>query len=330
MRFHLRNFKLQIAILIFFEVLNNFNAEVKIADNSVVNVLKSKEDLVSLMILPNGYLACGTMQSLIRIWNVEEGILVRTLKSMTDSAIKTLAILENNDLAFGLSNGVVEIWDSTEDLLIKSIKVLDDEISSIAIMNKDIIVIKTAFEIIIFNLQTEEILNRMFSFLVQSLLVLQNDLLVSSSLISNEISIWNMTTGEEVYNLAGHTDSVSTVVLLPNGYLASGSNDRTVKIWDVNSANLVRTLKGHESKVLSLAILKNGLLASLADDGQIIIWNLDKELELKSFNSTTILQWLTVSSKGYLIGANANEIFVLNHEKFNKQKETQSEVDLGK
>ena len=44
------------------------------------------------------------------------------------------------------------------------------------------------------------------------------------------LQIWDVTTGECLKTLAGHTDWVKTLCILPNGLLASGSDDKTIKV----------------------------------------------------------------------------------------------------
>ncbi|CAF1013692.1 unnamed protein product [Brachionus calyciflorus] len=73
--------------------------------------------------------------------------------------------------------------------------------------------------------------------------------------------------------LTGHTSGVSSLTVLNNGNLASGSVDRTIKIWNTNDFSLVRTLTGHTDIVRTLSVLKNGNLASGSSDRTIKIWN---------------------------------------------------------
>ena len=90
MRFRLEiNYKI---LALIFEILIYFYWKVQASERSLIKVLipDKKEIIESLINLPNGYLACATNESFIRIWNLEEGILVRTLKSMTNSSIKTI------------------------------------------------------------------------------------------------------------------------------------------------------------------------------------------------------------------------------------------------
>ena len=54
--------------------------------------------------------------------------------------------------------------------------------------------------------------------------------------------------------LNGHTASVNDLLLLPNGQLASASDDNTVRIWNTETGKLVKTLRSHKDYVTSLAM----------------------------------------------------------------------------
>jgi WD40 repeat protein len=68
--------------------------------------------------------------------------------------------------------------------------------------------------------------------------------------------------GNIIKTLTGHTNSVLSLAVLPDGSLASGSGDKTIKIWDTIKGIEIKTLTGHTSEVLSLAVLPDGSLAS--------------------------------------------------------------------
>jgi WD40 repeat protein len=65
---------------------------------------------------------------------------------------------------------------------------------------------------------------------------------------------------------------VFSLVLLPDGTLASGSADNTIKIWNPSTGTCLRTLSGHANWVFSLALFPDGTLASGSRDQTIKIW----------------------------------------------------------
>ena len=86
-------------------------------------------------------------------------------------------------------------------------------------------------------------------------------ILVSGS-DDNTITIWDLSTGQELRTLTGHSDSVNSVVISPDGQtVVSGSSDKTIKIWQLSTGQELRTLEG------------DGLINSLAisPDGQILV-----------------------------------------------------------
>lgn len=89
-----------------------------------------------------------------------------------------------------------------------------------------------------------------------------------------------------VRTLVGHSDSVRTVTVAPDGqWLASGSDDQTVKIWDLASGRMVLNLTGHTATVSCLAISPNGQwIASSSRDGTVRVWDIDTGIQRLSLS----------------------------------------------
>jgi WD40 repeat protein len=66
---------------------------------------------------------------------------------------------------------------------------------------------------------------------------------------------------------------VYSLAVLPDGSLASCSDDTRIKIWDTIKGIEIKTLTGHTNSVYSLAFLPDGSLASGSYDTRIKIWD---------------------------------------------------------
>ena len=69
---------------------------------------------------------------------------------------------------------------------------------------------------------------------------------VASGSYDKTVKLWDVTSGECLQTLEGHSSCVNSVSFSPDGTkVASGSDDKTVKLWDVTSGECLQTLEGH-------------------------------------------------------------------------------------
>ncbi len=101
-----------------------------------------------------------------------------------------------------------------------------------------------------------------------------------------------------VHTLKGHSNSVQSVAISPNGKtLASGSDDKTIKLWNLTTGQQLRTLKGHSASVRSVAISPDGeTLASGSADNSIKLWSLATGQEIRTLNRHLNSVWSVVIS----------------------------------
>jgi RNA polymerase sigma factor (sigma-70 family) len=111
-------------------------------------------------------------------------------------------------------------------------------------------------------------------FLVTSLAFSPDGKTLASGSYGNTAKLWEVATGEERANLAGHTNAVNAVAFSPDGKtLASGSDDKTIKLWDVKTGTERATLIGHPNGVASLAYSPDGKTLASASHGTIKLWD---------------------------------------------------------
>ncbi len=84
----------------------------------------------------------------------------------------------------------------------------------------------------------------------------------------------------------GHTDSVNTVALSPDGvHLLSGSDNGTLIYWDIAASAPLNSWAGHENRVRSVAFLPGGQQAiSGGDDGLLKLWDVETGELVRTFS----------------------------------------------
>ena len=93
----------------------------------------------------------------------------------------------------------------------------------------------------------------------------------------------------------GHTDWVNDLATLPNGMLASASNDKTIRIWNEKATtgkssgtSCIAVLNKHTDYVMSLAYSQSKyLLASAGLGAQVYLWDLKsgKNIQTSGLNN---------------------------------------------
>ena len=77
--------------------------------------------------------------------------------------------------------------------------------------------------------------------------------------------------------LTGHQGKISSMLILNNGMIVSGSWDKTIKVWNPKDlTNCSYTLEGHTGCITSLQLLLNGHVVSSSADDELKVWDLDK------------------------------------------------------
>jgi WD40 repeat protein len=95
------------------------------------------------------------------------------------------------------------------------------------------------------------------------------------------VKVWELSTGQEVFTLKGHSDGIASVAFSPDGMrLASVSSDG-VRVWNTASGQEVFTFKGHPKGLNSVAFRSDGKqLASGSLDGTVKLWDLVTGVEI--------------------------------------------------
>ena len=181
------------------------------------------------------WLASGSVDSTVKIWNKENGTLLLNLKQ--PGGVTYLAFSpDGNYLATTSYDAKVRLWKLPEGILVKEFSGHKGTVWSVNFSPDG----KT----------------------------------IASSGEDAAIKLWDVESGRLVRTLLGHTLTVWDVKFSPDGSnIASGSFDKTVKIWNANNGTLIYSLNDHSEAIVSLAFSPDGkMLASTSDDKTIKLW----------------------------------------------------------
>jgi len=181
-------------------------------------------------------LVTGSYDSIIRIWQVQNGILINQLNSQKGWTRSLSLSPDNQYLATASDDNRIYIWN-----------LISGQIKNII------------------NYDVEGIRAIAFS---------PDGLTIASGGVDGVVRLWNVENGNLLQELHGHTDWIRALTFSPDGdFLASGGFDKTVRLWNVKEGKLIATEKMHSASVLSLSFSPKGdLLASASVDTTIRLW----------------------------------------------------------
>ena len=104
-----------------------------------------------------------------------------------------------------------------------------------------------------------------------------NDLALSVA--GKSLFLWNLSSGDSIGVLDGHTMGVRAVATSSDGRLAlSGGYDTTVRLWDLQKQACICPLEGHTACVTALAFSPDGnWVISAGEDRTVRLWRLHSD-----------------------------------------------------
>lgn len=188
-------------------------------------------------------LASGSDDRTIKLWEVETGRELKTLKGDFGVVSSVAFSADGKWLASG-SLHTIKLWETATGKELKTFTAGPGGISSV-----------------------------LFS--------TDGKMLASKS--DEETKLWDVATGKELRTLKGHEGNFKSIALSPDGkVLVSGGNDNFIRFWDVATGRELKTLSGHSSYVYSLAFSPNGAILASGTQQEIKLWDVVTGRELKN------------------------------------------------
>ncbi|TVY30718.1 F-box/WD repeat-containing protein [Lachnellula hyalina] len=100
------------------------------------------------------------------------------------------------------------------------------------------------------------------------------DTLVSGG-CDRDVRVWDMSTGESLHTLRGHTSTVRCLKMSDANTAISGSRDTTLRVWDIKTGLCKNVLVGHQASVRCLEI-KGDIVVSGSYDTTARVWSISE------------------------------------------------------
>ena len=165
----------------------------------------------------------------------------------------------------------VKLWDPANNwTLIATYPGHTSDIWDLAYVNSTLMASSTRGQIHIWSTVTLFAV-KIISVSSDGLCLLYNGYLAGGNI--NDLSIWDINTGNVISTLVGHTLLPSDIKSNGALVLASSGDDQTVIIWDLATYTKNYTLTGHTNSVEGLVFVTSNILASASSDNTIKIWD---------------------------------------------------------
>ena len=226
--------------------------------------------------LGNGFLASGSADKLIRIWNLEAKSFIGSLKGHS-ADITSLVVLENGDLVSASLDKTILVWSLSNGTILKNISNHESAIISLALLKNGQLAVGLANgKISIRSTDLDTVVTTLSAHAgpVSTLLEIKiNDaeFLATASSKEAKVYVWDIKTGSK--KLISMKANVRSLAQLKDERLAVGTEENEIAIIDLNDpSNTEIELAGHSGAVSALAVLENGVLVSSSADKTVLLW----------------------------------------------------------
>lgn len=262
-------------------------------------------DRVNALTVSGGgrFIASGSADNTVKIWDAERGELLRTLIGHEADVFAAAFSPRGEILASASYDGSILLWDFESGDLRQTLR-HHQAVTALA-FNSDGALLASAGRdslIKIWDTRDWRLLRELrgHGARIHSISFSSEDNMLASCDHNGELKLWDAANGRLLATLPAHPAPARAVAFSgDNQLLASGGDDRTIKIWRVDTGAPVRTVMGFSGNINAVAFSPEGaILTSASSDKTLKFWDSKTWNLLNSFHNSNEALSLCFSPDG--------------------------------
>jgi len=230
--------------------------------------LTGHQDGVNMVIVSNKKLISCSKDSTIKVWNVDNGLLEKTLEGHVGN-IFTIIATKNNILYSGSKDTSVKKWDFLSGMCLHTYAGHTMSVNAIAVSDQYILTggLDKSVKVWEYGGISEWIKIFTLENPIKAIQILENIAFIGST----DIQLWDILTGRYLRTLI-NSQAIITALQIIGDVLIASSNDGKIKFWDARSYEHLLSIDAYDSEILSLHA--SGTLFAANNAQMINIWKI--------------------------------------------------------
>ncbi|KAL1893846.1 hypothetical protein Cpir12675_003913 [Ceratocystis pirilliformis] len=207
----------------------------------------------------------------IRVWNLETGACIHTLRGHT-STVRCLKMSDANTAISGSRDTTLRVWNIATGTCTKSL--LGHQASVRCLEIKGDIVVSGSYDTTarVWSISEGRCLATLQGHFSQIYAIAYDGKRVVTGSLDTNVRIWDPKTAQCLAILQGHTSLVGQIQLRGDT-LVTGGSDGSVRVWSLERMSPIHRLAAHDNSVTSLQF-DDTRVVSGGSDGRVKIWDL--------------------------------------------------------
>ena len=244
--------------------------------------LKNSTQITDISFSMDGNLiaSCSDNQT-IRIWNVADGTLQKSLISQSSGIVSLDFSPDGNSLAAVSYSGDISIWNLADDSILNSFTEKTNTGSTIRYSPDGTLLATGSSDglLRVFRVSDGSLINTISgdSNNLSGITFSPDGQYIASSGVTFT-RLWFASDGRLMNTFDSQSKTGGAVAFSPDGnILAAGAADGMIHLWSVDDLSLLTSLSGHTSDINSIALSPQGnMLVSGSADGTMRVWNVSQ------------------------------------------------------